>query len=76
VNSHFGVRRFEGAEEFMSELEDDEVTSGALVARWSQTPLTIFGFCGLENRELGIRIHEIVKCEILKRRKFRCGANI
>jgi hypothetical protein len=42
VNSHFGVQRFEGAEEFTSELEDGKVTSGALVARWSQTPLTIF----------------------------------
>jgi hypothetical protein len=43
VNSHFGVQRFEGEKEFMSELENGEVTSGALVARWSQTSLNFFG---------------------------------
>jgi hypothetical protein len=47
VNSHFGVRRLEEAEEFASELENNKVTSGALVVRWSQTPLTIFVVSGI-----------------------------
>jgi hypothetical protein len=58
---HFRVWRFEGAEEIASDLEDDEATSGALLTSRSQTSLIVFEFHGLDNRELGIRIREIMK---------------
>jgi hypothetical protein len=46
-----------------------EKTGGALVARWSQASLTVSRFRRLESQKSRIRIHEVVKSEILNRWK-------
>jgi hypothetical protein len=46
-----------------------EKTGGELVTRWSQASLTVSGFRRLESWKSRIRIHELVKSEILNRQK-------